>query len=303
MSDAAAAADVGFIGLGVMGQPMARNLVRAGIPLVVWNRSPEKCEPLRLAGGTVARNPADVFRQAQTVFVMLYDSAAIDSVLGRGTPAFGGMVAGRTVVSTSSTSPGYSRGLATDITAAGGRYVEAPVSGSRVPADNGQLVIMLAGEPSVIEKIRPLLRPLCHETVVCGPVGNALLMKLSVNLFLIVMLTGLAEAAHFAEQQGLDLNLLQAVLDAGPMASDVSRVKIAKLVKRDFAPQAGMSDARNSATLIGEAASQAGVSCNLLDACRALYDETIALGHGQEDMVGVLRAIEARTDSRARDRR
>ncbi|HTU00212.1 MAG TPA: NAD(P)-dependent oxidoreductase [Candidatus Sulfotelmatobacter sp.] len=301
MSDPAA--DVGFIGLGVMGQPMALNLVRAGIRLVVWNRSSEKCEALRRAGAKVAVSPADLFRQAHTVFVMLYDSAAIDSVLGRGTPGFARIVAGRTIVNTSSTSPGYSRGLAADVKVAGGQYVEAPVSGSRVPAENGQLVVMLAGEQSVIEKVRPLLRPLCRETVVCGPVGNALLMKLSVNLFLIVLLTGLSEAVHFAERQGLDLKLLQAVLDAGPMASDVSRVKIAKLVTRDFAPQAGMSDARNSAALIADAASQMGISCSLLDACQRLYDETIALGHGQEDMVGVLRAIEARTDSRGGDRR
>jgi len=292
-------ADVGFIGLGIMGQPMARNLLRAGTPLVVWNRSPEKCEALRLAGATVASSPAEVFRQAHTVFVMLYDGAAIDNVLRRGMPEFARMVAGRTIVNTSSTAPGYSRALAADIGAAGGRYVEAPVSGSRVPAENGQLVMMLAGEQSVVDEIRPLLRALSRDTVVCGEVGNALLMKLSVNLFLIVMLTGLAEAAHFAERQGLDLKLLRAVLDAGPMASDVLRVKIAKLVTRDFAPQAVMSDARNSATLIADAAGERALSCDLLNACRALYDETIALGHGQEDMVGVLRAIEARTDSRA----
>src|SRR3546814_9904121 len=101
---------------------------------------------------------------------------------------------------------------------------------------------MLAGESAAIEAVRPLLRPMCRETVVCGPVPTALLMKLSVNLFLITMVTGLAEAVHFADRHGLDMQRFLAVLDAGPMASSVSRAKGLKLVARDFAVQATISD-------------------------------------------------------------
>ena len=288
--------DVGFVGLGIMGQPMALNLRRAGVPLVVWNRTPEKCEVLREAGALVAVSLNEVFARARIVIVMLFDGAAIDSVLGRDTPGFAQMIAGHTVINMSSTSPDYSRRLAADIHAAGGKYVEAPVSGSRLPAEAGQLVAMLAGEQSVLSEVLPLFRSLCRETVVCGPVGNGLLMKQSVNLFLIVTLTGLAEATHFAERQGLDLKLLQSVLDAGPMASEVSRLKIAKLVTRDFKPQAAMSDARNSAELIAKTAESSVTSCSLLNACQTLYEETIALGHKHEDMVSVLHAIESRTD-------
>ena len=120
-------------------------------------------------------------------------------------------------------------------------------------------------------------------------------MKLSVNLFLISLVTGLAEAVHFAERHGLNLNQFVAVLNAGPMASDVSRVKALKLVGRDFAVQATISNALENSRLIAEAAREAGVASPLLDVCHALYGETRALGFGDADMAAVLKAIEARS--------
>ncbi|GAA3773584.1 NAD(P)-dependent oxidoreductase [Streptomyces phyllanthi] len=289
---------VGFIGLGVMGQPMALNLARAGTPLVVHNRTPARCEPLRAAGAEVAASPAEVFDRAGTVILMLADETAIDAVLGRGTPDFAARVAGHTVVHMGTTSPEYSGDLQDDIRAASGRYVESPVSGSRVPAEQGRLVAMLAGDDDAVEAVRPLLAPMCRETFGCGAVPGALLMKFSVNLFLITMVTGLTEAFHFAGRHGLDQRLLRDVLDAGPMASAVSRVKAPKLLARDFAVQAAAADVLKNNRLIAEAARKAGLASPLLDVCHTLYDETVARGHGHEDMVAVLRALEARTDGR-----
>ncbi|MEU9480150.1 NAD(P)-dependent oxidoreductase [Streptomyces sp. NPDC048191] len=287
--------DVGFIGLGVMGRPMAQRLVSAGTPLVVWNRTPERAAPLRAAGATVAADTDEVFARAEVVLLMLADETAVDSVLGRGTPAFAARVAGHTLVHMGTTSPEYSHGLETDVRAAGGRYVEAPVSGSRVPAQEGQLVAMLAGRKDAVDAVRPLLAPLCRETFVCGPAPGALLMKLSVNLFLITLVTGLTEAFHFAERQGLDRRLFLDVLDAGPMASGVSRMKAPKLRERDFAVQAAALDVLKNNRLIAEAARRAQLASPLLDVCHALFEETVRQGHGDEDMVAVLRAIETRS--------
>ncbi|GAA4325565.1 NAD(P)-dependent oxidoreductase [Streptomyces venetus] len=288
--------DVGFVGLGVMGQPMALNLARTGTPLVVWNRTPGRCEPLRAAGAEVAASPAEVFDRAGTVILMLADEAAMDAVLGRGTADFAARVAGHTVVHMGTTSAEYSAGLQDDIRAAGGGYVEAPVSGSRVPAERGELVGMLAGDSEAAAAVRPLLAPMCHEVFDCGAVPGALLMKFSVNLFLITMVTGLTEAFHFADRQGLDRSLLRGVLDAGPMASDVSRVKASKLLAQDFTVQAAAADVLKNNRLIAEAARKAGVASPLLDLCQALYGETVDRGHGAEDMTAVLRALEGRTD-------
>jgi len=287
---------VGFVGLGVMGQPMALNLARAGTPLVVWNRTQGRCDPVRAAGADVVATSAEVFARARTVILMLSDEDAMDEVLCRSTAAFTARVTDRTLVHMGTTSAEYSADLAQAVRAAGGRYVEAPVSGSRVPAEEGELVGMLAGERDVVQAVRPLLAPLCRETFDCGPVPGALLMKFSVNLFLITLVTGLTEAFHFADRHGLDQRLLRDVLDAGPMASAVSRVKGAKLVDRDFGVQAGAVDVLKNNRLIAEAARRTKLASPLLDVCHALFGETVARGHGGEDMVAVLRAIEARTD-------
>ncbi len=287
----------GFIGLGVMGTPMALNLVRAGTDLIVWNRSPESAEALRAAGAEVAADVDAVFRKAGTVILMLATEAVIDTVLGRGAPDFGTRIAGHVIIHMGTTAPQYSKGLEEEIRSAGGRYVEAPVSGSRRPAEEGQLVAMLAGEAGIVEEVRPLLRPMCREAVVCGAVPNALLMKLAVNIFLIASVTGLAEAAHFAGRQGLDMALFKTIVDAGQMASGISRIKSGKLLERDFSVQAAISDVLKNNRLVAEAARRAGIASPLLDVCHGLYAETEGLGFGHEDMAAVIRALEARTEA------
>lgn len=287
--------EIGFIGLGAMGEPMALNMVRADTPLVVWNRSMDKTESLRAAGARVASSARDVFAQTRIVILMLVDDAAVDAVLERGTQQFVTNVAGHIVVHMGTSSPDYSRRLEAEICLAGGRYVEAPVSGSRKPAEAGQLVGMLAGEPSAVAEVRLLLQPVCKETFICGAVPGALVMKLAVNLFLITMVTGLAEAAHFADSHGLERKVFAAVLDAGPMASNVSRMKLAKLAAQDFAMQASIADVFKNNRLIADAARQAAIASPLLDICHALFAETLSLGLGRDDMIAVIRAIERRT--------
>ena len=281
---------VGFLGLGIMGEPMARNLAAAGVPVLAWSRTPKQ-----VAGVSLAASPADVFARARTVLVMLAGAEAIDAVLGRGGAGFADLVRDHTIVHMGTTSPEYSAALGADVVAAGGRYVEAPVSGSRIPAEAGHLVAMVAGDDAAIKEVRPLLAPMCREVVECGPVPQALLMKLAVNIFLITTVTGLAEATHFAQCQGLDLERLRAVLDAGQMASAISRVKTEKLVNRDFTAQAAARDVLMNNRLVADAARAAGIASPLLDACHQLYRETVALGHGAEDMAAVVKALEART--------
>ena len=286
---------IGFIGLGVMGQPMALNLAAAGARLVVWNRSATRSEPLRLAGASVAASADEVFARTRVVFLMLVNEAAIDEVLCRGTSRFAELVADHIVVSMGSTSPEYSMALGADIRAARGRYVESPVSGSRKPAEAGQLVALLGGDASTIGEIRPLLQPMCRETVHCGPVGHGMLMKLSINLHLNTMLVGLAEAVHFASRRGLDLRRFSDAIAAGPLACDVTRVKLPKFIERDFAVQAAAEDALNSCRLIGAAARSAGIASPMLDLSTQLYADAVTAGSGRLDMICVIQAIEART--------
>jgi 3-hydroxyisobutyrate dehydrogenase len=286
---------VGFVGLGTMGQPMALNLVRRVPSLVVWNRSPARCAPLRSAGARVVAEVGELFDTANVVLVMLADGDAVDAVLLRGTPAFAARVSGRTIVLMSTVSPEYSLGLGTDVTEHGGRYVEATVSGSRGPAEAGELVAMLAGDDADLAVVGPLMAPMCREIVVCGAVPKASMMKLSVNLYLITMVTGLAEAFNFAGRQGLDLARFVAVLDAGPMASVVSRGKGVKLLRGDFEVQASVSNVLYNNRLIAEEARRSGVPAPLLEVCLGLFTEAEAMGLGTEDMAAVVRAIAGRS--------
>jgi 3-hydroxyisobutyrate dehydrogenase len=268
---------------------MATNLLRAGVSLVTWTRSGAP-----LDGAEPARSVAEVFAKAETVLMMLANGEVIDEVLERGTEAFERLVDDHTVVHMGTTSPEYSAGLEEAIKRAGGRYVEAPVSGSRVPAENAQLVAMVAGDGR--ERIRELVAPMCRQAVDCGPVPNGLLMKLAVNTFLISMVAGLAESFHFAEGHGLDLALLRDVLDAGPMASFVSRGKADMLVDRDFPVQAAIADVHYNNRLVTAAARAKGIASPLLDVCQELFAETEELGHGKADMAAVVSAITARTE-------
>jgi len=286
---------VGFIGLGVMGQPMALNLVRAGVQLVVWNRNPDRSGLLHAHGATVVPTIDDVFERTTTVFVMLVNADVTDGVLGRGTSRFDRRVADRTVISTGSVSPDYSRSLARSIAAAGGAFVESPVSGSRGPAERGTLVALLGGAQSDIERVRPLLEPMTREAIYCGPIGAGLLTKLAVNHYLNVMLAALAEAIHFADGNGLDRALVQRAIMVGPMASELTGIKLAQLVSNDYEVRAAASDALASTRLIGQAARAAGVDTPLLDLTSALYEETVDLGFGGSDMIAVINAIQARS--------
>jgi 3-hydroxyisobutyrate dehydrogenase len=300
MSGAEGLPRLGFAGLGLMGEPMARNLVRAGTPLTVWNRSPERAAALGAAGATVAPDVAALFAASDVVILMLVDAAAIDAVLGRGGTGLGrggagfaDLVAGRTVVTMGTTSPAYSAGLAADVRAAGGRYVEAPVSGSAGPAGSGDLVAMLAGDEADLDVLEPLLKPMCRQTVRAGAVPNALLTKLAVNVYLVTTVAALAESVHFAQRHGLDPDVFRAVLDAGPMASRVSRDKLAAMLDAQFSPNAAIRDVLANCDLIVAAAGTAGLDSPLLTAARALYARTAALGHGDLDMAAVLTALRA----------
>jgi len=233
------------------------------------------------------------------VLTALLDEAALDQVLGRGSAVFRRRLAGKTWVQLGTTSPSYSQSLAADIALAGGRYVEAPVSGSRGPAHAGRLVGMLAGADEDIAMIAPVLRPLCREQFFCGAVPNALRMKLAVNHYLIAMVVSLAETVHAARTAGLDLALLQRILDIGPMASEVSKAKLARLVADDdAATDAAIRDVRTIARLVEDQARDSHAAAPIIDHCADLFRAALELGAGERDMAAVVDVVAARHHNR-----
>ncbi|WJK35740.1 GNAT family N-acetyltransferase [Solwaraspora sp. WMMA2065] len=282
---------VGFVGLGIMGLPMARRLARSGVGLTVWSRTPKSDDELKAAGARTAANVPEVFAQCDTVIVMLRNADAVDQVLRDVPGGLAHLVAGRTIVNMGTLPPEYSKALADEVESAGGHYVEAPVSGSRRPAEDGKLVAMVAGRPDVVRRTVALLDPLCAQITTCGPVPSGITMKLAANVFLIALVAGLAEAFHFADRHGLDRDLLRGVLDAGQMSSAISRVKTAKLVADDLSAQAAIADVQMNAELIVDAAAAVGAGVPLSELCLALYADAVSRGDGDLDMVGVIRTI------------
>lgn len=283
---------VGFVGIGTMGSAIAANLLRAGTPLTVWNRTPEKCTSLLASGATRAESVDALCAACPTIFVMLLDEAAIDAVLGRGTPAFARRLHGHTLVHLGTTAPEYSQRLERDLLDCGARYVEAPVSGSRGPAERGELVGMLAGLDEAMDAVRPLLALSCRQVFDCGNVPGALRMKLAVNHYLVAAVSALAETVHAARCAGIDVALLRDILDAGPMASEVSRAKLDKFVRNDFVAQAAIRDVATIATLVAGQAAQCGAHAPLIDTCVDLYRHALERGHGGSDMIAVTSAFD-----------
>lgn len=286
---------VGFLGLGVMGRPMALRLARAGVDLVVWNRTPASRAAVVAAGARRAGTVAELAADCATLVVMLADEVAVDQVLDPGGPAFADLVADRLLISMGTYPPDFSRTLQQAVRAAGGSYVEAPVSGSKAAAEAGALVAMLAGDdPAALVRTETLLQPLVSRAVRCGTVPAALQTKLTVNSYMITMLTGLAEAVHLGDRLGIDRRVLTEVLLGGTLASPVLATKLAKLVDGDLTAQAAIADVAKNTWLVTTAAAEVGAAAPLAVVCRELFGEALDSGRGGDDLIAVIASLEAR---------
>ncbi|KAM5387046.1 hypothetical protein ACJA88_001398 [Fusarium oxysporum] len=288
---------IGFLGLGTMGTPMALNL-RRQFPVTVWNRNGAKCTPLIEAGAKAAKTPSEVVEKSDVIFTMLFDGKAIQSMIDNEPDnSFMKAIRGKTLINTSSVHVAFSHKLAQQVQGAGGKFVEMPVSGSKGPAEQGQLVGMMAGDPEVAEQIRPVVKPITTAAIYCGPIGSGLKAKYSINLFLVSVTAGLAESVNLARAQGLDLEAFAQVVNSSPLASAYSRVKIAKILKGDWTPQAAIKDCYNSTELIKSAAQGVKVQTPLVQLCNSLYREAHQNGLGEEDMMAIYKMF-AETPSR-----
>lgn len=279
--------NIGFIGTGFMGEPIARRMLEAEARLHVWNRTAAKCTHLGRLGARLAASAAEVFERCDVVFLMLVDAHALDSVLSRSAAGFGVRVTGKILINLGTSSPEYSLGLARDIQANGGRYVEAPVSGSRVQAEQGRLIVMLSGDAEAVGLAISLLAPVASRCFRSDQVPTAMRLKLAINHFLIVMVAGLSEAVNAACADGVNLRLMQEILDAGPMASEVSRIKLQKLLSADFSPQAAIGDVRVIAELSAACAIDARSPAPLILECAELYRRADQAGDSALDMIAV----------------
>jgi len=284
---------VGFAGLGLMGRPMAENLCRSGSDVTVYNRSREACDPLREVGAKIAESADDLFGQCGTVILMLADDRAADAVLGRNTPSFQSRVRGRLLINMGTHSPAYSQALEDDVIKTGGRFVEAPVSGSAGAAREARLVAILAGRPASLVLARRVIQPMCAELIETGSVPSAMRMKLAVNLYLVASVTALAEATHFADAASLDLRQFERIIAGGPLGNSVVSAKLEKMIGREFSAQAAVRDVVKNAQLIAAAVDGLAVEAPLLRESLARFTDVRDRGCAADDMAAVLKSYES----------
>jgi 2-hydroxy-3-oxopropionate reductase len=284
---------IGFIGLGLMGRPMALNLVKAGHPLVVHSRSRGPVDALVEAGARAEDGAAAVARQASIVITMLPDTPDVERVLAGRDGVFASMAAGTTVIDMSTIAPASARQLAASAADRGGAMLDAPVSGGEIGAINGTLSIMVGGDAAVLARVRPLLESMGHKEriVHIGPSGAGQLAKVCNQMVLAATIGGVAEAFALARKAGVDPAGVREALLGGFAQSRVLEVHGQRMLDRNYVPgfRAALfdKDLRIALGTLAEHQVPAGVST----AARQLVTAMMAAGEGQDDYSAMARIV------------
>lgn len=287
MTSAAGAAPqrpvVAVLGTGIMGSGMARSLLRAGLDVRVWNRTHAKAVPLAADGATVADTAADAVRGADVVLTVLNDRLAVAAAL---TAASDGLHRGQVLLQSSTVGPEATTELAQRAADLGLVYLDAPVSGTRQPAEQGTLTVFVSGPSAARAVTGPVLDAIGQRTVwVAEEPGAASRLKLVVNTWVITMVGGVAECLNLAEGLGVDPRTFLDVMKGGPLDSAYLQGKSAAVLTGDLTPSFALSTALKDTRLILDAAERTGVRLDLTAASAARFERAEAAGHGDEDMI------------------
>ncbi|GAA3678591.1 2-hydroxy-3-oxopropionate reductase [Nonomuraea antimicrobica] len=283
---------IAFIGLGIMGSPMAVHLVRAGHTVAGYNRTQEKARPLAAAGGRVAESIADAATGAEVVALMLPDSPDVREVLAGEDGVFAHAAPGTLIIDFSSIRPDVTRELAAEAARRGLRHLDAPVSGGEPGARNATLSIMVGGEADAFETARPILDAVGRTVVHVGPSGAGQTVKAANQLVVAVNIGALAEAVVFLRAYGVDLEAALQVLGGGLAGSAVLAQKGANMVERSFPPGFRIDLHHKDLSIVTSAAREAGVVLPLGALVAQLVASANAVGDGALDHSALLRVVE-----------
>lgn len=274
---------VAVLGTGIMGSGMARSLLRTGLEVRVWNRTRARAEPLAAAGATVTDTAAQAVHGADVILTMLNDRTSVAAAL---TAASDGVHRGQVLLQSSTVGPDASVELARRAADLGLVYLDAPVSGTRQPAEQGALTVFVSGPSAARGVAGPVLDAIGQRTVwVAEEPGAASRLKLVVNTWVINMVGGVAESLNLAEGLGVDPQLFLDAVKGGPLDSGYLHGKSAAVLSGDLTPSFALSTALKDTRLILDAAERTGVRLDLTAASAARFERAEAAGHGAEDMI------------------
>ena len=287
---------IGFIGLGIMGQPMAANLLKAGYELRVYNRTVAKTRTLADAGALVAATPAELTTWADIIILMLTGPEAIDALLYDENGILSVQPTDKTFINMSTVTPAYNRDLEKCLTPAGITFIDAPVSGSKKPATEGSLLILAGGPQKAVENLEPLFLSMGQRVIYCGAAGQGSAMKMTVNLLLAVMMEGLCEALNLARQLDLDTDMVLDTILAGPLGCGLFNLKKDMLRQNDYPTQFPLKHITKDLRFILQTADAAGAATPAAHAVFQLYRTGVSHGDGELDFAAVKKTLEAMSE-------
>lgn len=281
---------IGWIGLGNMGNPMVKNLVKAGFDVTVYNRNPEKSNQLKETTAVkIAGSVAAVVKGADFVFTMLSDDAALREVYHGPAGVLSALTTKKFIsVDMSTVSPETTREIAAACKEQGIAYLDAPVSGSVKPAEEGQLIIMVGGEEEAYQQAVPVFAALGKSSTFLGGSGSGNVAKLAINLFLGITAQGLAEAVIFARKSGMAADQLMPLINAGAVGSAMTKLKTDNIVNDNFKPAFALKLLAKDIRL----AASNGMDTPLGKSINSTLAGAVQAGLGEEDMIAVVKYLQ-----------
>lgn len=284
--------NVGFIGLGLMGRPMALNLIKAGHTLRVWARRAEAMQPLLEAGATACTSAADVASAAEVVITLVSDGPDVEQVmLGEG-GIVEGAHEGLICVDMSTVSPEITESIAARLREHGVSMLDAPVSGGETGAINASLTIMVGGDAEVFKRVRPLLEAMGTTISLMGGNGAGQVAKACNQIITGVGIAAVAEALNFARKSNVDAGAVREVLMGGLAASRILEVHGGRMVRRDFEPGFKAWMHQKDMRIVLEEAHRLGLQLPTAAAAAQLYNAMVGSDQGEKDSVAMLKLFE-----------
>lgn len=277
------------LGTGIMGAGMARNLAKTGLDVRVWNRNRDRAEPLAEAGVVIANSPAEAVAGAGVVLTMLFDEAAVAEVMAEALPA---MPKGSIWVQSGTLGLEATERLAAHAAAAGIEFVDAPVMGTKQPAEEGKLIILAAGPGRVRAALEPVFEAIAARTVWVGErPGDGHRLKLVANAWVVSLVAAAAQSIDLAARLGLDPQLFLDTIAGGASDSQYAQTKGRAMLGGNLAASFPLEGAAKDTQLILEAMEQSGTRPDLMQAVAGLYADALAAGHGGDDLAAVVTAF------------
>ena len=279
---------VAFLGLGIMGQAMATNLVKAGHEVTLWNRSAGK----QVEGARAAASPAEAALGAEVVWMAVSDTAAVENVLFGPDGVGSSLTEGMIVVDSSTISPSATRKFAERVAHKGAQYVDSPMTGSKVAAESGTLLFIVGGEEQAIERLKPLYAAMGKKIFRMGEVGKGQSAKLVMNLQIALIYEGFAEALTLAAKLGVEAEKLIPLVNASMVKSGVVEYKAPFVLGRDFSANFPLRLMRKDIRLALDAAKEVRVKLPALETVEEVYEMAIEDGHADLDYAATLLLLE-----------